>query len=176
MEQSTCVGFYCNRWKGHSGSIILVSWTGFSGSPSLLDTIYGSYLQDTGICHSQSVQSTQLTEIYLQRAFCGTFCFAVCYVHVELLPQFTIFVKPKLTNCCHGPWGSYPLVPSNFQFYINKGDGKAMFVFAFELIVSVKEQFSTFWSTTEASISSQKNRKEQTNCCILCDLQNLGEI
>ena len=55
--------------------------------------------------------------------------------------------------------GSYPLVPSNFQFYINKGDGKAMFVFAFELIVSVKEQFSTVWSTTEASISSQKNRK-----------------
>ena len=51
-----------------------------------------------------------------------------------------------------------------------------MFVFALELIVSVKEQFSTFWSTTEASISSQKNRKEQTNCCILCELQNLGEI
>ena len=53
--------------KGFQGpSVFLDSWalvfeTGFSGSPSLLDMYK---MQAIGICRSQSVQSTQLTEIY----------------------------------------------------------------------------------------------------------------
>ena len=91
--------------KGFQGpSVFLDSWalvfeTGFSGSPFLLDMYK---MQAIGICRSQSVQSTQLTEIYSQLALCGTSCFPICYVHVELLPQFTIFVKPKLHKLL--PW------------------------------------------------------------------------
>ena len=48
-----------------------------------------------------------------------------------------------------------------------------MFVFALELIVSVKEQFSTFWSTTQASISSQKKQKKSKQIvafCVICKI------
>ena len=72
--------FYCNRCKGLSGSITFPGQLSFSVLNRVLrESFFTRYkMQAIGICHSQSVQSTQLTEIYSQLALCGTSCFPIC--------------------------------------------------------------------------------------------------
>ena len=41
-----------------------------------------------------------------------------------------------------------------------------MLVFSFEHIASVKEQFATFWTATEVSISSQKTHKKRKRVAV----------
>ena len=87
--------------KGFQGpSVFLDSWalvfeTGFCGSPSLLDMYK---MQAIGICRSQSVQSTQLTEIYSQLALCGTSCFPIMLCARGVLTTVYNFCKTKTTQ------------------------------------------------------------------------------
>ena len=112
------VFFYCNHCKGLSGSISFPGQLSFSVRNRVLrESFFTRYkMQAIGICRSQSVQSTQLTEIYSQLALCGTSCFPISYVHVEFLPQFTIFVKPKLHKLL--PWSLRDLSPCSIKLSI----------------------------------------------------------
>ena len=92
--------------------------TGFSGSPFLLDMYK---MQAIGICRSQSVQSTQLTEIYSQLALCGTSCFPIMLCARGVLTTVYNFCKTKTTQIVAMVFeGFIPLFYQTFNFNLIK--------------------------------------------------------
>ena len=74
-----------------------------------------------GISRSQSVQSTQLTEIYSQLALCGTSCFPIMLCARGVLTTVYNFCKTKTTQIVAMVFeGFIPLFYQTFNFNLIK--------------------------------------------------------